>query len=116
MNKKVNEKRQRLIQLSNAAKLSIEMGQTEAMTINSALIELYTDQDNTEFKTFKGWKEAGQVVKKGEHSKFLLWSKKRTNIKEVQNEEGETEEKKYKFFGIAYLFSNAQVEPLKPRN
>ncbi|RLD60824.1 MAG: hypothetical protein DRI95_14975 [Bacteroidetes bacterium] len=108
-------KRQKLIELSNVAKLAIEMGQTQADTVNGALIEMYTDNENFEFNTFKGWKQAGKMVKKGEHSKYFVWSKKRTNTKEIETEEGETEEKKYKFFGIAYLFSNTQVQEFKPK-
>lgn len=80
-------------------------------TLNQIIIdEIYTDESNEEFHSFWKWKELGYKVKKGMEA-FAVWGKKRTV--ETQTEDEDEESKKYKYFPLAYLFSNAQVEPLK---
>jgi hypothetical protein len=59
-------------------------------------------------KTFEGWRQAGCIVKKGEHSTIfgLTW------IKAKGSEEQEPEEESGKCFPKAYhLFHRSQVEP-----
>lgn len=87
--------------------------------INEAIInEFYKDDKNIEFNTFKGWKEKNLIVKKGSKG-FSIWSKpiknKKENAESKQDVKQETEENGRKFFGMAYLFSNAQVEPLNAK-
>ena len=77
-------------------------------TVNEILIEWYTNEKHEEFHTFWDWKKLGYKVKKGARA-FFIWSKKR-KAKEKQEDKDEEE---YSFYGIAYLFSNAQVEPSK---
>ena len=67
---------------------------------------MYRNTMYNEFLTFKGWKEKGFKVKKGEKA-FLVWGKKRK--KEVEENE---EAKEFSFFPLAFIFSNAQVEQI----
>lgn len=103
------ERKQLLKSLSIQAKEQIELGTTEEPTVNSVLISWLTNDEHQEFNGFWEWKKKGFKVKKGEKG-FFVWSKKRKAIdKELSNEQ---EEKEYSFFSLAYLFSNAQVEPI----
>ncbi|MGV0995505.1 ArdC-like ssDNA-binding domain-containing protein [Empedobacter falsenii] len=105
MKKQVNEKRQKLIHLSNLAKVYQE--EYPEMKINEILVKfMYRNSMHNEFLTFKGWKEKGFKVKKGEKA-FLVWGKKRK--KEVEENE---EAKEFSFFPLAFIFSNAQVEQI----
>jgi hypothetical protein len=99
------EKKELLKVLSQKAKKTQEL-EEEPRNINSILIDFYTNETHKEFKTFKGWIAEGQKVKKGEKG-FFVWSKK---LKGTDKTEGTEEDKEFKFFGIAYIFSNAQVE------
>lgn len=96
-------------------------------TINDAIMETLYKQDNHKiFNTFMGWKRIGKKVKKGEKA-FLLWGRPKdqhgnlaTDTEENNQEEKEAEtvvqeptEENYKFYPIAYLFSNAQVEDIE---
>ena len=101
------EKKEVLKQLSQKAKALIQLKDLDK-NVNAVLIDMYTNETHREFNTFKKWKEKGQKVKKGEKG-FFVWSKK---IKGTEKKEKE-DDKDFKFFGIAYLFSNAQVEPIK---
>ena len=74
-------------------------------TINEGIIKtIYTDDKNQEFKSFWSWKKEGKKIKKGSKA-FPIWGKPRKA--EKQNEESENDS--YKFFPVAYLFSNNQV-------
>lgn len=57
-------------------------------------------------KTFKGWKDCGYIVKKGEHSQIngLTWIK--------SEKENDDEENKYVFPKIYKLFHSSQTEPM----
>jgi hypothetical protein len=111
------EKRNLLIQLSAQAKeiqlLEIETGEDDR-NINSILIDdFYTDSKNQTFNTFHEWLNQGFKVKKGEKA-FLVWGRKRKNNQDQENKEPKTEaEKVFSFYPLCYLFSNAQVEPIK---
>jgi len=104
-----DEKKQLLKSLSIEAKAIIE---TEApdLRVNDVLIEFYKNDEHQEFENFWQWKKKGFKVKKGEKA-FFVWSKKHTGTEKAKNESDE--DKEFRFFSIAYLFSNAQVEPLK---
>ncbi len=112
------EKREQLIQLSNAAKLAIEMNGLDC-TINEAIVNLFYKGDDpniTELKTFAQWKEEGFKIKKGAKS-YVVWGKPRkakqaTEGDAEEQKDGQPDEKSYKFFPMAYLFSNAQVEKM----
>lgn len=102
------EKKQLLKILSIQAKEIIEL-QGLDKNINAVLIDMYTNEKHQVFKTFKGWMQEKKKVKKGEKG-FFVWSKK---LKATDKTESAEDNKEFKFFGIAYLFSNAQVEELK---
>ncbi|KAB2916163.1 MAG: hypothetical protein F9K23_08615 [Bacteroidetes bacterium] len=107
--------RERLKLLSLEVKDLVEDGTFE--TINDAIMEtLYKSREHRTFNSFMGWKQQGKKVKKGEKA-FLLWSKPKQVPKENTPQTDESDENKqedeYKFYGIAYLFSNAQVEDIE---
>ncbi|MDE3744074.1 ArdC family protein [Maribacter polysaccharolyticus] len=104
-------KRALLKDLSNTAKLMLEMDPDAGDGVNDVILnKMYKGHEHEEFHTFNGWKELGFQVKKGSKS-FFIWSKPRKV--ERKNEEKESGKDEFKMFGLAYLFSNAQVEPLK---
>ncbi len=110
----IEEARERLKLLSLEVKDLVEDGTFE--TVNDAIMEtMYKSREHRTFNSFMGWKQYGKKVKKGEKA-FLLWSKPK-NIAKDQKPEEETEESTqddmYKYYGIAYLFSNAQVEDIE---
>lgn len=108
--KEVNPKKTALIQLSKTIKVMIELGSINASSVNEGIIELYENENGeTEFKTFGGWKKEGYKVKKGSTA-LTIWGKPRKGTKKV--EDAKTEEEKYKFFPMAYLFSSDQVEKI----
>lgn len=85
------------------------------LTINDAIMEtLYKDDTHREFKSYRQWKKDGYQVKKGEKA-YLLWARPKQIQKPI--EEGTTTEEQLdemlKYFPIAYLFSNAQVENIE---
>lgn len=107
--------RERLKLLSLEVKDLVEDGTFE--TVNDAIMEtLYKSREHRTFNSFMGWKQQGKLVKKGEKA-FLLWSKPKHVPKETIPQADESEENKqedeYRFYGIAYLFSNAQVEDIE---
>lgn len=101
----MNEKRQQLIAMRQAAKTLIAAGAYDS--VNDALIDMYKRENAniTEFKTLKEWSKAGKRVKKGSKS-YVVWARP----KEIHKPEAQTEEKKMKYFPMCYLFSNEQVD------
>lgn len=106
--KNIKEKRAVLSSLSIEVKLAAKVAE---ITINQALVAaIYTDDNHSEFKTYKGWKETGKQVKKGAKA-FAIWAKPR-QVDDPDKQEGEQSSADYSFFPIAHLFSNYQVEEL----
>jgi antirestriction protein ArdC len=107
----IDEARERLKLLSLEVKDLVD--DETFYTINDAIVEtLYKDETHREFKSYRQWKKEGHQVKKGEKA-FLLWAKPKQIQKPM--EEGKTAEdleEMIKYFPIAYLFSNAQVDPI----
>ncbi len=112
----IQEKRNQLRQLSAAAK-EIQKASGEELTINQIIIDaFYTDEKNQIFKSFKGWIKEGYSVKKGEKA-FFIWGRPRQENKEGEVKPViENDDDSSTFFPISYIFSNAQVEPLKKQN
>ena len=77
-----------LIEMAKAA------GRTQ-FTNNQLLRECY-NQTDSEFKTYKQWKEEGAYVRRGEHA-YLFWGIP------VMSEKG------YKYCPVEFLFSREQV-------
>lgn len=86
-------------------------------TINDCLLHIYTaETQQAEWNTFKGWRDKGQPVKKGEKG-FPIWGRPLgaksadPDPEEMQAAEGEGEPcGNVKFFPLAYLFHAGQVE------
>jgi hypothetical protein len=78
--------------------------------------KLYKTPLHKEFKTFKGWLKEGFSVKKGETA-FLVWGRPSQENKEgevkpiIENDDSENGT----FFPVSFIFSNAQVQPLKTK-
>lgn len=102
------QKKDLLRSLSQNAKMKQQAG--DERTVNQILMDWYTNETHHEFHNFWEWKKLGFKVKKGERA-FFVWGKKRKVTEKVEN--NDEEEREFKFYPIAYLFSNAQVEPIK---
>ena len=107
----IDEARERLKLLSLEVKDLVEDG--TFFTINDAIVEtLYKDETHREFKSYRQWKKEGYQVRKGEKA-FLLWARPKQIQKPIENgTTAEELEEMIKYFPIAYLFSNAQVDPV----
>ena len=89
------------------------MGLINASKINEGLIQFYSENEELEFNTFWEWKKKGFSVKKGSIA-FLVWGKpKKLLVSPKEDETEETEGDEFKFWPIAYLFSEKQVEKTK---
>lgn len=109
----MQQKRELLKQLSETAKMMMELNPDVGDGVNDVILNtMYKSAEHIEFNTFKGWKEKDMVVKKGSKA-FFIWSKPRKVEKKKDDQEGEKDE--FKMYGIAHLFSNAQVEPITPK-
>ncbi|MEO0796294.1 MAG: ArdC family protein [Verrucomicrobiota bacterium] len=84
-------------------------------TLNDCLQVDYSRQTGeNEWSSFRGWKEKGFSVKKGEKG-FMIWSrpkefKETVEVKNVQTGEVSEEEQKSMRFSIAYIFHAGQVQ------
>jgi len=111
----VQQKRQALREISKVAKMMLQSEAMEEENVNEIVINhFYKNDTHQEFKSFKGWMKAGFAVKKGEKA-FCIWGKPRKKKETDPKEENEEQGKKSKFYPLAYIFSNAQVEPLKKK-
>lgn len=110
MTQQMQDKRNDLKELSKAAAELVK--QQKAASVNDALVLIYAMQGHDEVHSFNQWKELGYVVKKGEKA-LLLWGEPRKGLKQEKQQDNEKDE--FKFFPLAYVFSNKQVEPLTTR-
>lgn len=108
MTEEIKAKRATLKELSSKASLLVKSGAYD--TINQALVAIYATRGHTEIHSFKHWLTLGKVVKKGEKA-LLLWGEPRKTGKQEKQEGQEDDE--YKFWPLAFVFSQLQVEPLK---
>src|ERR1043166_5205105 len=68
----IEEARSRLKALS--AGIRDKVGDGKFSTVNEALLDLYQDDTNQEFRTYNDWLKEGNQVRKGEKG-LLLWGK-----------------------------------------
>ena len=109
MTDEMKQKRQHLAELSRVIKMKIQQGVTSAANVNEGLIEFYSEGEDLEFNTFFEWKKLGYSIKKGSKA-FLVWGKPR-KIPVINTEkDSDQEEDEFKFWPVAYLFSEKQVE------
>jgi hypothetical protein len=100
---KYKENRENLKAISVSLKPLIQSGAFE--TINKALINMYSNNGNEEFKTFNQWKTEGKQIVKGSKA-FTVWGKP----KKAQNINEEKDFEEFDYYPICYLFSNLQVK------
>ena len=109
-----NVNKQKLIEVSQSLRLAETMGLLDdkyifAETMNEKLL-IHYGIEKLQINTYKGWLENGFQVKKGERS-FHIWSKPiRAKKKNESTETEEKDEKSFKFWNIAYVFTSEQVE------
>ncbi len=116
VNRKTVEARKLLITLSQQAKEEAEtilLTTGECLRINEVLVMKYKAESGCAFfRTFNDWKKSGYTVKKGSIA-FRVWGKP-TKVKatsEIQmDSEGEALNKEYKFWPMACLFNETQVD------
>lgn len=113
------QKREQLKVLSRTLVAKRDAGEymgNEDDTVNGLLRFHYACQGCSNLKTFKEWKEAGYVVRKGEKA-LLIWGtpviskteKERIAELKKQGKEEEAKEAKEDFFPLCYLFAESQV-------
>lgn len=108
--KGMTEKRELLKQMSVSAKIMLEMEPDAADNVNDFILnKMYKNEMHQTFNTFKNWKEKGFSVIEGSKA-FFIWSRPR-KVTKKKNEDGEKVDE-FKMYGIAHLFSNAQVKPI----
>lgn len=123
--KQPNEKRQKLMDLSQVAKerkkIMMAKAQSDAeafaiaaLSVNDIVLSMYEDENPgaKEWQTFKQWADKGYKVKKGS-SAFYIWAKpiKDANKSTIETPEGAKEhEDNYKYWPMCGLFNNLQVE------
>ena len=92
--------------LSFEAKTLMHLG--KCCSVNEGLKIIYGQQGHNELKRYDEWTAEGKQVRRGEKA-LLLWGSKRQANKQEVTAEDTTENDKYKFFPICYVFSNLQV-------
>jgi hypothetical protein len=108
MTDEMKEKREGLKAISRLIQQLVKAGQYES--VNEGLVDMYAKQGHTEIHSFKKWMEQGYIVRKGEKA-LLLWGEPKKAFNQEKQTEGEKDE--FKFFPLAYVFSQKQVEPMK---
>jgi len=116
MKGKPNPRRAELKALSMQVRPLVKAGAFE--NVNAAVLHIYSQQTGfSDWKTFKGWLDAGQAVRKGE-SGFPIWAKPR-HMKAEGAMAGDLgaiaalngiEPQGPEFFPVCYLFHAGQVE------
>ena len=103
------ERREQLKQLSEQVKPLVKEGKFEKL--NEAIIQtFYRNESHQEFKTFWQWVGDGFRVRKGELA-FCVWAKPLSEQYKLKGELLGDDQRV--FYPLCYLFSNAQVEPIK---
>lgn len=81
----------------------------KGITVNELLRMAYEREGAINLKTFNQWKNEGFRVKKGAKS-LILWSGVIINLEKKESHEGET--KGGKFFKVAFVFDENNVESI----
>ncbi len=107
MNQELLNRREELRSLSTGFAIGVREGILSS--VNQGLVNYYREQGHHELKPFNRWKEEGFKIKKGSKA-LLLWGEPKKKKTEAEKEQ---EEEAGKFFPVAYVFSNLQVEPMQ---
>ena len=102
----MTDRKKELLDIAKKARQMI--GETRSNgTVNEYILSIYKKQTGAiTFRTFKGWKDAGFSVKKGEKG-YPVFSRPIGVIKSEKNKEADSED--FKRFGTAYLFNEFQI-------
>ncbi len=100
-------RRKKLIALSQKARAIREENGTDEYLNDIIIEEFYSKDGHEEFHLMHEWNKRGYQVKKGSTA-FVVWGKRR-KVEVAPNDES-PEGTSYKYFPLAYLFSNLQVE------
>lgn len=106
MNQEMKNKRDELKALCAPYKVLIKNGVYASM--NDALCNYYSHLGHTILKSYRRWREEGYQVKWGSKA-LLMWGEPKRQKKENEQTKKE-EETGEKFYPVAYVFSNLQVE------
>lgn len=103
------ENRKILIAMSQPLQLLVKEGAINS--VNEGLKKIYMSDNPTikEFNTFNQWREKGKTIAKGSHA-FLFWGAPKDKEQQQVDEKSSEEEKKMRFFPLAYLFANTQIK------
>lgn len=118
MKGKPNPRRAELRELSASIRPLVKMG--VYATVNEGLIEHYTTQTGfSEWKTFKGWIDSGQCVRKGEAG-FPVWAQPRKlqGKDQAQDKPADVsgaDDTGPEWFPVCYLFHAGQVQPIEQK-
>ncbi len=112
MSQRARDYREKLMQEAAEKGEDMRVIALSGTPLNDFIIELFYEGEKHEFNTFKGWLEAGKVVKKGEKG-YVIWGRP---IKGEQKNEEKEVEKTYKMFPISYIFRDDQVKELETVN
>lgn len=107
-NSNYQQNRATLRELSIALRPAVKAG--AYATINEALIDAYSKDGHTEFKTFNQWKSEGKSIIKGSKA-FVVWAKP----KDIPHPDPEAEQDEFSYYPLCYLFSNKQVTESKTK-
>jgi hypothetical protein len=110
MTDEMKQKREALKQRSAIAAKLVKADPEKFSSVNNALVFMYNEEGHTEIHSFKKWLEMGYVVRRGEKA-LLLWGEPKKAFNQEKQTEGEKDE--FKFFPLAFVFSQKQVDPVK---
>ena len=110
------DKREELKGISRVLQQAVKSGAYKS--VNEGLVSMYAEQGHTEIHSYIQWRERGCQVKRGSKA-LLLWGEPRSATKQEkpeQKNDNNNEDDEYKFFPLAYVFSQQHVEPFVTEN
>lgn len=105
------ERRRELVSRSKGLQALVKEG--VFASVNEGLEKIYSDEAGRKltFNTYKGWKDKGRQVIKGERA-YLFWGSPRKIGDKAKDEKPEDDKNTRTFFPISYLFDIDQTEPI----
>lgn len=102
-------------QLIEDAKTPAQALEASSLRINDIIIKyFYKTPLHQEFNTFKGWLKEGFCVQKGQKA-FLVWGRPK-GVQDREQGKDTAEDETTDFYPLSFIFSNAQVEPIKEKS
>lgn len=111
MTQEMKIKREELKGISRMLQQAVKSGMYGS--VNEGLVAMYAEQGHTEIHSYRKWIEQGFQVKRGSKA-LLLWGEPRNGGKQEKPEQKNGDDKdEFKFWPLAYVFSQLQVEPIE---